>query len=33
MLKCGQLHLECFEFWLPRSQLFVLDVCLPDAFA
>ncbi|EJL6271785.1 DUF645 family protein [Vibrio cholerae] len=29
----GQLNLECFEFWLPTSQLLVLDVCLLDAFA
>ncbi|ELJ8684644.1 DUF645 family protein, partial [Vibrio cholerae] len=21
-----------FEFWLPTSQLLVLDVCLSDAF-
>ncbi|EJL8259130.1 DUF645 family protein [Vibrio cholerae] len=33
ILKCGQLNLECFEFWLPTSQLLALDVCLPDAFA
>ncbi|KAA1027151.1 DUF645 family protein, partial [Vibrio cholerae] len=26
-------NLECFEFWLPTSQLLVLDVCLLDAFA
>ncbi|EJL7016450.1 DUF645 family protein [Vibrio cholerae] len=32
-LNRGQLNLECFEFWLPTSQLLVLDVCLLDAFA
>ncbi|WP_000923324.1 DUF645 family protein [Vibrio cholerae] len=32
-INCGQLNLECFEFWLPTSQLLVLDVCLFDAFA
>ncbi|TXX99610.1 DUF645 family protein [Vibrio mimicus] len=29
----GQLNLECFECWLPTSQLLVLDMCLRDAFA
>ncbi|EJL6412841.1 DUF645 family protein [Vibrio cholerae] len=29
----GQLNLDRFEFWLPTSQLLVLDVCLFDAFA
>ncbi|HGH6016822.1 TPA: DUF645 family protein [Vibrio mimicus] len=29
----GQLNLDRFEFWLPTSQLLVLDVCLLDAFA
>ncbi|MFA9923205.1 DUF645 family protein, partial [Vibrio cholerae] len=24
-INCGQLNLECFEFWLPTSQLLVLD--------
>ncbi|EOG7737142.1 DUF645 family protein [Vibrio cholerae] len=32
-LNRGQLNLECFEFWLPTSQLLTLDVCLFDAFA
>ncbi|EJL6550019.1 DUF645 family protein [Vibrio cholerae] len=32
-LNRGQLSLERFEFWQPTSQLFVLDVCLLDAFA
>ncbi|EIF5161059.1 DUF645 family protein [Vibrio cholerae] len=32
-LNCGQLNLECFEFWQPASQLLALDVCLCDAFA
>ncbi|MBN8035109.1 DUF645 family protein [Vibrio vulnificus] len=32
-LNRGQLNLECFEFWLPTSQLLALDVCLLDAFA
>ncbi|KQA35260.1 DUF645 family protein [Vibrio cholerae] len=32
-LSCGQLNLDRFEFWLPTSQLLVLDVCLFDAFA
>ncbi|MEK6178405.1 DUF645 family protein [Vibrio cholerae] len=29
----GQLNLDRFKFWLPTSQLLVLDVCLFDAFA
>ncbi|ENM5760238.1 DUF645 family protein [Vibrio mimicus] len=29
----GQLNLDSFKFWLPTSQLLVLDVCLFDAFA
>ncbi|ELL7183062.1 DUF645 family protein [Vibrio cholerae] len=32
-LNRGQLNLDRFEFWLPASQLLVLDVCLFDAFA
>ncbi|ELJ8483826.1 DUF645 family protein [Vibrio cholerae] len=32
-LNRDQLNLELFEFWLPTSQLLVLDVCLFDAFA
>ncbi|MFO4646890.1 DUF645 family protein [Vibrio cholerae] len=32
-LNRGQLNLDRFEFWLPTSQLLVLDVCLFDAFA
>ncbi|EGQ8476431.1 DUF645 family protein [Vibrio cholerae] len=32
-LNRGQLNLECFEFWLPTSQLLALDVCLLDAFS
>ncbi|ELS9246842.1 DUF645 family protein [Vibrio cholerae] len=32
-LNCGQLSLDCFEFWPPTSQLLALDVCLLDAFA
>ncbi|MGI2662011.1 DUF645 family protein [Vibrio cholerae] len=32
-LNRGQLNLDCFKFWLPTSQLLVLDVCLFDAFA
>ncbi|ENM5895550.1 DUF645 family protein [Vibrio mimicus] len=32
-LNRGQLSLDRFEFWLPTSQLLVLDVCLSDAFA
>ncbi|EGQ9396059.1 DUF645 family protein [Vibrio cholerae] len=32
-LNRGQLNLYCFEFWLSTSQLWVLDVCLFDAFA
>ncbi|EGQ7791342.1 DUF645 domain-containing protein [Vibrio cholerae] len=31
-LNRGQLGFERFEFWLPTSQLLVLDVCLSDAF-
>ncbi|HDI3305013.1 TPA: DUF645 family protein [Vibrio cholerae] len=31
-LNRGQLSLDRFEFWLPTSQLLVLDVCLSDAF-
>ncbi|WP_462055552.1 DUF645 family protein [Vibrio cholerae] len=33
ILNRGQLNLDRFEFWLPTSQLLVLDVCLFDAFA
>ncbi|HDZ9241909.1 DUF645 family protein [Vibrio cholerae] len=29
----GQFSLDRFKFWLLTSQLFVLDVCLCDAFA
>ncbi|EJL6604725.1 DUF645 family protein [Vibrio cholerae] len=32
-LSRGQLNLDHFKFWLPTSQLLVLDVCLFDAFA
>ncbi|EGQ7787857.1 DUF645 family protein [Vibrio cholerae] len=32
-LSCGQLNIDRFEFWLPTSQLLVLDVCLFDAFS
>ncbi|EGR2141733.1 DUF645 family protein [Vibrio cholerae] len=32
-LNRGQLNLDRFEFWVPASQLLVLDVCLFDAFA
>ncbi|WP_320206240.1 DUF645 family protein [Vibrio cholerae] len=32
-LNRGQLSLDRFEFWLPTSQLLVLDVCLSYAFA
>ncbi|WP_238529392.1 DUF645 family protein [Vibrio mimicus] len=32
-LNRGQLSLDSFEFWLPTSQLLVLDVCLFDAFS
>ncbi|EKF9063542.1 DUF645 family protein [Vibrio cholerae] len=32
-LNRGQVSLGRFEFWLPTSQLLVLDVCLCDAFA
>ncbi|EOX3406415.1 DUF645 family protein [Vibrio cholerae] len=32
-LNRGQLSLDRFKFWRPSSQLFVLDVCLFDAFA
>ncbi|EGR2394511.1 TPA: DUF645 family protein [Vibrio cholerae] len=32
-LNRGQVSLDRFEFWLPTSQLLVLDVCLCDAFA
>ncbi|EOC7461109.1 MULTISPECIES: DUF645 family protein [Vibrio] len=32
-LNRGQLSLDCFEFWQPKSQLLALDVCLCDAFA
>ncbi|PAR59563.1 DUF645 family protein [Vibrio metoecus] len=32
-LNRGQLSLDCFEFWQPKSQLLDLDVCLCDAFA
>ncbi|EGQ9171110.1 DUF645 family protein [Vibrio cholerae] len=28
-----QLNLDRFKYWLPTSQLLVLDVCLFDAFA
>ncbi|ENM3742974.1 DUF645 family protein [Vibrio cholerae] len=31
-LNRGQLRLDRFKFWLLTSQLFVLDVCLLDAF-
>ncbi|WP_347137431.1 DUF645 family protein, partial [Vibrio cholerae] len=31
-LNRGQLSLDRFKFWLLTSQLFVLDVCLLDAF-
>ncbi|EGR4280757.1 DUF645 family protein [Vibrio cholerae] len=31
-LNRGQLNLDRFKFWLPTSQLLVLDVCLFDAF-
>ncbi|WP_430619710.1 DUF645 family protein, partial [Vibrio cholerae] len=27
-LNRGQLNLDRFKFWLPTSQLLVLDVCL-----
>ncbi|MEF2485421.1 DUF645 family protein [Vibrio mimicus] len=33
ILNRGQLSLDRFKFWLPTSQLFVLDVSLRDAFA
>ncbi|KNH55971.1 hypothetical protein A55_4295 [Vibrio cholerae 1587] len=33
ILNRGQLSLDRFGFWLPTSQLLVLDVCLSDAFA
>ncbi|HGS4620915.1 TPA: DUF645 family protein [Vibrio cholerae] len=33
ILNRGQLNLDRFNFWLPTSQLFVLDVSLRDAFA
>ncbi|EGQ8015494.1 DUF645 family protein [Vibrio cholerae] len=32
-LNRGQLNFVRFKFWLPTSQLLVLDVCLFDAFA
>nr|WP_260609606.1 DUF645 family protein [Vibrio cholerae] len=32
-LNRGQLSLDRFEFWLPISQLLVLDMCLSDAFS
>ncbi|AOW85084.1 DUF645 family protein [Vibrio cholerae] len=32
-LNRGQLNLDRFKFWLPTSQLLVLDVRLLDAFA
>ncbi|HGE6097218.1 TPA: DUF645 family protein [Vibrio cholerae] len=32
-LNRGQLNFDHFKFWLPTSQLLVLDVCLFDAFA
>ncbi|ANN26319.1 DUF645 family protein [Vibrio cholerae] len=32
-LKCGQLSLDRFEFWLPTSQLLALGMCLCDASA
>ncbi|EMG6786407.1 DUF645 family protein [Vibrio cholerae] len=31
-LNRGQLNLDRFRLWLPASQLFVLGVCLRDAF-
>ncbi|HDB1451153.1 TPA: DUF645 family protein [Vibrio cholerae] len=31
-LNRGQLSLDRFKFWLLTSQLFVLDVCLLNAF-
>ncbi|EMV0255471.1 TPA: DUF645 family protein [Vibrio cholerae] len=31
-LNRGQLSLDRFKFWLLTSQLFVLGVCLLDAF-
>ncbi|EMK6905856.1 DUF645 family protein [Vibrio cholerae] len=32
-LNRGQLNLDHFKFWLPTSQLLVLDMCLSDAFS
>ncbi|MEF2495890.1 DUF645 family protein [Vibrio mimicus] len=32
-LNRGQLNLDRFEFWLPTSRLWALDVCMFDAFA
>ncbi|EJL6264442.1 DUF645 family protein [Vibrio cholerae] len=32
-LNCGQLNLDRFEFWLPTSQLLVLDVCMFDTLS
>ncbi|ENM5919791.1 DUF645 family protein [Vibrio mimicus] len=32
-LNRGQLNHDCFEFWLPTSQLLAMDVCLRNAFA
>ncbi|EIC2299194.1 DUF645 family protein [Vibrio cholerae] len=28
ILKCGQLNLERYKFWLLTSQLLALNVCL-----
>ncbi|ENM5899703.1 DUF645 family protein [Vibrio mimicus] len=32
-LNRGLLNLDRYKSWQPTSQLFVLDVCLSDAFA
>ncbi|EJK2994632.1 DUF645 family protein [Vibrio cholerae] len=32
-LNRGQLNFEHYKFWLPTSQLLVLDMCLSNAFS
>ncbi|EJL6343395.1 DUF645 family protein [Vibrio cholerae] len=32
-LNRGQLNPDHYKFWLPTSQLLVLDMCLSDAFS
>ncbi|WP_053021953.1 DUF645 family protein [Vibrio cholerae] len=32
-INCGQLNLECFEFWLPKLKTLKAKLALFDAFA